>query len=71
MNVLQKLTEVMNYCRLFRQFLLLLVMSETASGLFRFIAGLARNQIVANTIGSFFLLICMLTGGFVLSRGMQ
>uniref|UniRef100_A0A453GL75 ABC transporter domain-containing protein n=1 Tax=Aegilops tauschii subsp. strangulata TaxID=200361 RepID=A0A453GL75_AEGTS len=57
-----------NVERLFRQFLLLLVMSETASGLFRFIAGLARNQIVANTIGSFFLLICMLTGGFVLSR---
>ncbi|KAF7025963.1 hypothetical protein CFC21_038106 [Triticum aestivum] len=57
-----------NVERLFMQFLLLLVMSETASGLFRFIAGLARNQIVANTIGSFFLLICMLTGGFVLSR---
>jgi hypothetical protein len=46
-------------------------MNEASSGLFRFIAGLARNQVVASTIGSFSILIFMLTGGFILARGMQ
>jgi hypothetical protein len=46
-------------------------MNEASSGLFRFIAGLARHQVVASTIGSFGILIFMLLGGFLLSRGMQ
>uniref|UniRef100_A0A0D9XCM5 ABC transporter domain-containing protein n=1 Tax=Leersia perrieri TaxID=77586 RepID=A0A0D9XCM5_9ORYZ len=57
-----------NVERLFRQFLLLLVMNETSSGLFRFIAGLARHQVVASTMGSFCILIFLLLGGFVMSR---
>lgn len=57
-----------NIQRFFRQFLLLLLMNEASSGLFRFIAGLARNQVVASTIGSFSILIFMLTGGFILAR---
>jgi ABC-type multidrug transport system ATPase subunit/ABC-type multidrug transport system permease subunit len=57
-----------NVERLFRQFLLLLVMNETSSGLFRFIAGFARHQVVASTMGSFCILIFMLLGGFILSR---
>lgn len=40
-----------------------------ASGLFRFIAALGRNMIVASTFGSFALLILFALGGFVLSRG--
>jgi ABC-type multidrug transport system permease subunit len=60
-----------NIQRFFRQFLLLLLMNEASSGLFRFIAGLARHQVVASTIGSFSILIFMLTGGFILARGMQ
>lgn len=40
-----------------------------SSGLFRLIGGLARNMIVANTFGSFALLILMVLGGFILSRG--
>jgi hypothetical protein len=43
-------------------------MNEASSGLFRFIAGLARHQVVASTIGSFSILIFMLTGGFILAR---
>ncbi|XP_062194077.1 ABC transporter G family member 53 isoform X2 [Phragmites australis] len=57
-----------NVERLFRQFLLLLLMNEASSGLFRFIAGLARHQVVASTLGSFGILIFMLLGGFILSR---
>ena len=40
-----------------------------ASGLFRFIAALGRNMTVANTFGSFGLLVVIVLGGFVLSRG--
>uniref|UniRef100_A0A0A9DQJ8 ABC-2 type transporter domain-containing protein n=1 Tax=Arundo donax TaxID=35708 RepID=A0A0A9DQJ8_ARUDO len=43
-------------------------MNEASSGLFRFIAGLARHQVVASTLGSFGILIFMLLGGFILSR---
>ncbi|CAL5088799.1 unnamed protein product [Urochloa decumbens] len=57
-----------NVERLFRQFLLLLLMNEASSGLFRFIAGLARHQVVASTLGSFGILIFMLLGGFLLAR---
>ena len=42
-----------------------------ASALFRFIAALGRNMIVANTFGSFALLILLVLGGFILSRGMH
>jgi len=40
-----------------------------ASALFRFIAALGRNMIVANTFGSFALLLLFALGGFILSRG--
>lgn len=40
-----------------------------ASGLFRLIAALGRDVTVASTTGSFALLIIMVLGGFVLSRG--
>lgn len=40
-----------------------------ASGLFRTIAALGRNMIVANTFGSFALLILLTLGGFILSKG--
>ena len=56
--------------RLFRQYLVLVLVNQMASGLFRFIAAMGRNMIVANTFGSFALLILFALGGFVLSRGM-
>ncbi|XP_038975955.1 ABC transporter G family member 36-like isoform X2 [Phoenix dactylifera] len=57
-----------NVGRLFKQYLLLLAINQMASGLFRFIAALSRNMIVANTFGAFAVLVLMLLGGFILSR---
>ncbi|XP_052166850.1 ABC transporter G family member 47 [Oryza glaberrima] len=57
-----------NIERFFRQFLALFVMSEAISGLFRFIASLTRDPVVASTMGSSCILISMLSSGFILSR---
>ncbi|XP_008795450.2 ABC transporter G family member 36-like [Phoenix dactylifera] len=57
-----------NVGRLFKQYLLLLAINQMATALFRFIAALGRNMIVANTFGSFALLILLVLGGFILSR---
>ncbi|CAH1425585.1 unnamed protein product [Lactuca virosa] len=57
-----------NVERFFKQYLLLLLVSQMAEGLFRFIAALGRNMIVASTFGAFALLILFALGGFVLSR---
>ncbi|XWS19045.1 hypothetical protein CRYUN_Cryun32bG0097300 [Craigia yunnanensis] len=57
-----------NVERLFRQYLALVLVNQMASGLFRFIAAAGRNLIVANTFGSFALLVLFALGGFVLSR---
>ncbi|KAF7814326.1 pleiotropic drug resistance protein 1-like [Senna tora] len=57
-----------NVSRLFKQFLLIMLISQMASGLFRTIAALGRNMIVANTFGSFALLMLIGLGGFILSR---
>ncbi|KAJ6820441.1 ABC transporter G family member 36-like isoform X1 [Iris pallida] len=54
--------------RLFKQYLLLLAINQMASGLFRFIGALGRNMIVANTFGSFALLVLMVLGGFIIAR---
>ncbi|KAH0449837.1 hypothetical protein IEQ34_020529 [Dendrobium chrysotoxum] len=54
--------------RLFKQYLLLLIVNQMASGLFRFLAALGREMIVANTFGSFSLLVVMILGGFILSH---
>ncbi|KAF7138156.1 hypothetical protein RHSIM_Rhsim07G0150400 [Rhododendron simsii] len=57
-----------NVGRLFKMYLLLLCINQMASGLFRLIAALGRNMIVANTFGSFALLTIVVLGGFILSR---
>uniref|UniRef100_A0A2N9GTK4 ABC transporter domain-containing protein n=1 Tax=Fagus sylvatica TaxID=28930 RepID=A0A2N9GTK4_FAGSY len=54
--------------RLFKQYLLLVLVSQTASALFRFIAAMGRNMIIANTFGSFALLLLFALGGFILTR---
>uniref|UniRef100_A0A0D6QSH6 ABC transporter domain-containing protein n=1 Tax=Araucaria cunninghamii TaxID=56994 RepID=A0A0D6QSH6_ARACU len=54
--------------RFFRQFLLLLCIGQAALGLFRTIAAIGRNRIVANTFGSFALLVVFVLGGFIISR---
>ena len=65
------LNEQIFYCRLFRQYLLLLLLNQVASSLFRFIAAASRNMIIANTFGTFALLLLFALGGFVLSRGIR
>ncbi|CAK8574691.1 unnamed protein product [Lathyrus sativus] len=57
-----------NVGRLLKQYLLLLLINQVASGLFRAIAALGRNMIVANTFGSFALLTLLTLGGFIMSR---
>ncbi|KAL7600884.1 hypothetical protein Lser_V15G22000 [Lactuca serriola] len=54
--------------RFFRQLLLLICIHQMASAVFRFIAALGRNIIVANTVGSFAFLAFIVLGGFVLAR---
>lgn len=54
--------------RLFRQFLLVFSVHQMATGLFRLIASVGRTMVIANTFGSFAMLIVMCLGGYVLSR---
>ena len=57
------------FCRFVRQYVLLLFVNQMASALFRLIAALGRNMIVANTCGAFALLVLFSLGGFVLAKG--
>ncbi|XP_060181741.1 pleiotropic drug resistance protein 1 [Lycium barbarum] len=57
-----------NVGRFFKQFLLLLVVNQMASGLFRFIAAVGRTMGVASTFGAFALLLQFALGGFILAR---
>ncbi|CAK9174670.1 unnamed protein product [Ilex paraguariensis] len=57
-----------NVGRLFKQYLLLLLVNQMASGLFRFVGAVGRNLIVANTFGSFVMLALFALCGFILSR---
>ncbi|KAK5830952.1 hypothetical protein PVK06_014747 [Gossypium arboreum] len=57
-----------NVERFFRQYLLLVLINQMASSLFRFIASAARNMIVANTFGTFALLVLFALSGFILAR---
>ncbi|CAA7407938.1 unnamed protein product [Spirodela intermedia] len=54
--------------RLFKQYLLLLLTSQMANGLFRLVGALGRSMVVANTFGTFALLVVMVLGGFVLAQ---
>ncbi|KAK1376050.1 hypothetical protein POM88_032243 [Heracleum sosnowskyi] len=58
-----------NVGRLFKQYLILLLINQMASALFRMTGALGRNMILANTFGGFALLILFALGGFVLARG--
>ncbi|KAL2243421.1 pleiotropic drug resistance protein 1 [Sesamum indicum] len=57
-----------NIGRLFKQYLLLLLLNQMASGLFRLIGAVGRHMIVSNTFGAFVLFILFALGGVVLSR---
>ncbi|KAL0407829.1 UNVERIFIED_CONTAM: Pleiotropic drug resistance protein 1 [Sesamum radiatum] len=57
-----------NVGRLMKQYLVLLLVHQSGSALFRFIGAAGRNMIVANTFGLFALLMLFALGGMVLSR---
>ncbi|XP_058074655.1 ABC transporter G family member 31-like [Magnolia sinica] len=54
--------------RFLRQFLLFFFLHQMSIALFRLTASLGRNMIVANTFGSFSMLVVMVLGGFILTR---
>ncbi|XP_015901954.1 pleiotropic drug resistance protein 2 [Ziziphus jujuba] len=54
--------------RFFRQFLAFFAVHQMALSLFRFIAALGRTQIVANTLGTFTLLLVFVLGGFIVAK---
>ncbi|XP_012839425.1 PREDICTED: ABC transporter G family member 31 [Erythranthe guttata] len=56
--------------RFFRYMLLLFSVHQMALGLFRTMASLARDMIIANTFGSAALLIIFLLGGFIIPKEM-
>lgn len=51
--------------------LLLFSVHQMALGLFRVMASLARDMVIANTFGSAALLIIFLLGGFIIPQGMH
>ncbi|XVF47913.1 hypothetical protein PTKIN_Ptkin03bG0148200 [Pterospermum kingtungense] len=57
-----------NVGRFFKQYLLLLCLNQMASGLFRLVAAIGRNMIVANTFAALTLLSVLVMGGFILSH---
>lgn len=50
--------------------LLLFSVHQMALGLFRMLASVARDMVVANTFGSAACLVVMLLGGFLIPKGM-
>ncbi|KAF3959728.1 hypothetical protein CMV_015485 [Castanea mollissima] len=54
--------------RFFKQYLLLLLVNQMSSALFRAIAAMGRNMIIANTFGAFVLLLLFALGGFILTK---
>lgn len=56
------------YFRFFRQFLAFFGIHQMALSLFRFIAAVGRTEVVANTLGTFTLLIVFVLGGFIIAK---
>ncbi|KAK4765391.1 hypothetical protein SAY86_026481 [Trapa natans] len=54
--------------RFFKQLLLVFLLQQMASGMFRLISGLCRTMIIANTGGALVVLMIFLLGGFILPR---
>ncbi|KAK6929099.1 ABC-2 type transporter [Dillenia turbinata] len=54
--------------RFFRQLLAFVGVHQMALSLFRFIAALGRTQVVANTLGTFTLLLVFVLGGFIVAK---
>ncbi|OWM65998.1 hypothetical protein CDL15_Pgr015424 [Punica granatum] len=57
-----------NFTRFLRQFMIFFFLHQMSIALFRVMGSLGRNMIVANTFGSFAMLVVMALGGYVISR---
>lgn len=55
--------------RFFKHLLLVFLTQQMASAMFRFIVGVCRNVIIANTGGSLTVFLVFLLGGFILPKG--
>ncbi|PRQ33210.1 putative xenobiotic-transporting ATPase [Rosa chinensis] len=55
--------------RFFKQFLAFFGVHQMALSLFRFIAAVGRTEVVAQTIGTFTLLLVFVLGGFIVAKG--
>ena len=55
--------------RFVKQYLVIFCVNQMASALFRLMAAIGRDIVVANTAGTFALLAVTVLGGFVISRG--
>ncbi|PWA62985.1 ABC transporter G family member 37 [Artemisia annua] len=60
-----------NISRFFKQYFIFFLVNQMSSGLFRFIGAMGRNMIIANTFGSFAILLVFALGGFILSRAFE
>ncbi|OAY38969.1 hypothetical protein MANES_10G057300v8 [Manihot esculenta] len=54
--------------RFFKQFLAFFSVHQMALSLFRFIAAIGRIEVVANTLGTFTLLVVFVLGGFIVAK---
>ncbi|KAK3226771.1 hypothetical protein Dsin_006633 [Dipteronia sinensis] len=54
--------------RFFRQFIALFCIHQMGLSLFRFIAAVGRADVVANTLGTFSLLLTLVLGGFIVAK---
>lgn len=55
--------------RFFRQYLAFFAVNSMALSLFRFIGSIGRTEVIANTLGTFSLLLVFVLGGFVIAKG--
>ncbi|KAK4772799.1 hypothetical protein SAY86_014574 [Trapa natans] len=57
-----------NFTRFLRQFVVFFFLHQMSIALFRVIGSLGRNMVVANTFGTFAMLVVMSLGGYIISR---
>ncbi|KAJ3697920.1 hypothetical protein LUZ61_001625 [Rhynchospora tenuis] len=57
-----------SFSRMFKQYMLFVVVNQMALSLFRFVGALARDMTIASTFGAFCLMAVTVLGGYILSR---
>ena len=55
-------------CRFFCFYVILFLVHQTAVAMFRVIAALTRNLVLATSLGSLFLVIYLMLSGFILAQ---